>query len=104
MNAPELGKVFTSQENRDAIHLALYCAQAGEKLFPGQKVILSRMTGHALMGNPEHFLGVVDPFLTDSVQPGEWFWICLRPGAITGLRHVYTCRELDGREANTSGG
>ena len=100
MKQPEVGKPPKVEDERDAIHVALYPATAGEYLQPGQKVRLSRVSGHAIAGDPCAFFGVVDPFRVTPVLEGERFWLFIAPGRITGLRHVYTCPEIDGREGN----
>lgn len=98
MKQVELGKLADATAERDAIHLALYPAVAGEQLKPGQRVGVSKVTGHALASLP--YVGVVDPFLDRPVEKGERFWLCVRPGEVTGLRHHYTCPAFDGREAS----
>lgn len=97
MTQVELGKLADATAERDAVHLALYPCVAGETLRPGQRVGVSKVTGHSLASVP--WVGVVDPFLPRPVEPGERFWLCVRPGEVTGLRHVYTCPAFDGREA-----
>ena len=32
----------------------------------------------------------MDPFLSDPVQPGQRYWLCLYPQTVTTLRHVWT--------------
>lgn len=47
-----VGKLAGDSAERDAIHLALYPAVAGETLKPGQRVGVSRVTGRALASVP----------------------------------------------------
>lgn len=98
MTQIELGKTPEPTAERDAIHLACYPAVAGERLNPGQRVGISRVTGNALGSLP--YIGVVDPFLGKVVEKGERFWLCIRPGEVTGLRHHYYHPAFDRREAN----
>lgn len=100
MKQPELGKLCDAAAERDAVHLALYPCVAGERLNPGQRVGVSKVTGHALAA--AKWVGVVDPFLDRAVEPGEKFYICVRPGEVTGLRHVYTHPAFDGGEATVT--
>ena len=97
MKQLKLGKPPEPAAERDAIHLACYPAVAGETLHPGQRVGISKVSGHALAA--VKWIGVVDPFLNQPVQKGERFWLCVRPGEVTGLRHVYTHPAFDGNEA-----
>lgn len=86
MDAPKLGKLIGGDEGRDAIHIAIAPAIAAKKLKPGQHVGLVD-GGFASCKDP---IGIVDPFLTGDVLPGQKFFVCLYPGTITSLRHEWT--------------
>lgn len=77
-----LGTVITEREKRDAIHLAVNPTRAKEKFAPGQAV--------GVDGTSNNPVGIVDPFLTQEVQVGEWFWLVVYPRQITSLRHVWS--------------
>lgn len=82
---------------RDAVHVAVFSAVASERVFPGQavaRVLLeqtetsdARDTHVMSRGTP---IGIVDPFLTQAVNPGERFWVYLFPRTITGLSHRWS--------------
>ncbi len=40
-------------------------------------------------------VGIVDPFLQRSVLQGQRFYLCLFPGTVTSLRHVWTHPALE---------
>lgn len=65
---------------RDAIHIAGQVVQAKEMLKPGEWVSFDGTTTGTLVG-------VVDPFRTEAIQHGEYFWLFVTPCTITGLRH-----------------
>lgn len=73
---------------RDAIHIAVYPAVAGTELYAGQHVAI-RPEG-AFVVRSDEAVGVVDPFLRETVLPGQRFWVLLEPRTITGLRHVWS--------------
>lgn len=77
-----LGMIIDETEKRDAIHLAVEPVVAKECLVCGQHVDADGST------NGE-YVGIVDPFLNDTVEPGERFWLVLYPRQITSLRHVW---------------
>lgn len=89
-----LGKLVTTDKGRDAVHIAIAPVEATEKLYPGQGISL-------VEGNPaqaranEEWDGIVDPFLTSPVFPGQRFWMWMRPGSITSLRHEWTHPAFD---------
>ncbi len=71
-------------DSRDAVHVAIVPAIAGEWLTPGSDVTLIDGKAH----RTERGVGIVDPFLRcEVVHPGVRFWLCLHPGTVTGMRH-----------------
>jgi hypothetical protein len=88
---PQLGQLIDNGERRrDAIHIAVAPVTAAERLAPGQHVGLIEPGNLELVGPSGTSIGVVDPFLTNDVEPGQRFWLLLYPGTITGLRHVWS--------------
>jgi hypothetical protein len=79
-----LGTIIDETQKRDAIHLAVEPIVAPEWLDPGEHVTAS---GHGC-GVGEG-VGIVDPFLTYRVKPGERFWLVIYPRQIKSLRHVW---------------
>jgi hypothetical protein len=75
---------------RDAVHVPIAAVTAAVRLSPGQHVGLIRDDDVQQVGPCERPIGIVDPFLTQEVEPGERFWLFVYPGSITGLRHVWT--------------
>lgn len=71
----KLGQILPDGSiGRDAVHIACAPMLATRAMRPGERLVN----------------GIVDPFLTDMVQPGQWFYLCLFPGTVTSLRHVWT--------------
>lgn len=83
-----LGTIIGEGAGRDAIHLAVEPVIASERLLAGQDVYLLP-DGRAAKGK-DNAVGIVDPFLKESVKPGERFWLIVYPRQITSLRHVWT--------------
>lgn len=82
-----LGQLIDGEGSRDAVHVAIAPMIAGERLTPGQHIGISD-DGKASAAASH--IGVVDPFLTSEVQAGSKFCLCLYPGTIKSLRHVWT--------------
>lgn len=71
---PKLGTIITGTEGRDAVHIAVTPFLATTVLQPGQRLVN----------------GIIDPYLKEPVQPGQWCYMFLYPLTITGLRHVWS--------------
>ena len=75
---------------RDAIHLACEPVIAGENLIPGINIGIKDGKAYSKNQKGLKMLGIVDPFLTKNVKPGEKFWLIVYPRQITSLRHVWS--------------
>lgn len=83
-----LGKIITTPQHRDAVHIAVVPVKAGMTLPPGTPVRLE--DGVAMAEFVGKSIGVVDPFLKVGPYKGQEFWLFLNPGSITSLRHEWT--------------
>ena len=87
----QIGSLIAGNERRrDAIHVAVAPVTAVERLAPGQHI------GLRTPGDTEHvssesaeLIGIVDPFLSGPIAPGERFWMFLYPSTVTGMRHAW---------------
>ena len=84
-----LGSIIDEGEKRDAIHLAVEPAIAGQLLSAGQHVRFDPDTSIAMADTSGEGVGIVDPFLTVTVGKGERFWLVVYPRQINSLRHVW---------------
>lgn len=99
-----LGMIIDANQKRDAIHIAVEPVVAAQKLRPGEDVGFVE-GGVGVCDDP---VGIVDPFLTENVKKGEYFWLLVYPRQITSLHHVWTHpafeavtnRETDRRKAS----
>lgn len=84
-----LGELITTEQQRDAVHIAVCPVVAGQRLTPGTHVHVT--DGRAKRSGKEDIpIGIVDPYLKANVSAGERFWLFLYPGSITSLRHEWT--------------
>ncbi len=95
MNEVKLGQLVEGDAHRDAVHVAVAPCVAGEWLEPGDRVFLGVANGRAYLLTTAYphtgvGVGIVDPFLSAGIKEGERFWLCLYPGTVTSLRHVWT--------------
>jgi len=122
-NPPKLGQLIKEPVERDAVHIAVIPVQAGDDhIIPGEPLkfawgsrsVVLRCTDY----DPENAVGVADPFLftrpnkegpitishpdyreiderPTSIRKGDWFWMFLLPGSVTGMRHHYYCAAID---------
>mgnify|MGYP003476804670 FL=1 len=88
---PQLGKLITEPQHRDAIHIAVAPVTAGETLKPGQPIGFATEGDAFTVVAGVHTIGIVDPFLPEkAVYKGEQFYMFLYPNTITSLRHDWT--------------
>ncbi len=88
-----IGRLITTPQQRDAIHVAVAPVTAHCKLYPAEGVCFvsgsNEIVSRAGVAAGET-IGIVDPFLDRVVAPGERFWVFLFPGTVTSLRHDWT--------------
>jgi hypothetical protein len=82
-----IGKIIAEERHRDAIHIAVAPIEAAHELKPGERVgVMEGKAVTSILCNP---VGIVDPFLTHIVLPGQKFYLFLFPGSIESLRHEW---------------
>ena len=97
---PQLGKLIEAGEQRDAIHIAIAPVVAAHTLDPGQHVGFTEAGNIELVGDCDHPIGIVDPFLPNKVRKGERFFMCMYPRSTTGaIRHSWEHPAFIGAEA-----
>lgn len=96
MSELNLGRLITTEQHRDAIHIAVAPVVAAETLQPGDHVGLNA-EGKA-DGDAKH-IGVIDPFLKSTVRAGSTVWLFLYPNTITSLRHEWIHPAFNGPQA-----
>lgn len=98
MSELKLGQLIEGYQERDAIHIAVAPVVAAEHLAPGQHV---GFTVGWRVGTCDAPIGIVDPFLTVDVEPGQQCWLFLYPQTITALRHDWTHPAFAERQAGS---
>lgn len=93
---PKLGQLITSEEKKDAIHVAICPVVANERIAPGQElgiVKIQKIPGQddrIFVGAMGKSIGIADPFLKEMILPDETFYLVLFPYTVTSLRHEWT--------------
>lgn len=87
-----LGKTPIYRDVRDAVHVAVISVAAGEGLEPGDWVEIEgrgifALTAMKCSSDKSEAVGIVDPFRETSVDEGDYFWLVVKPGTVTNLRH-----------------
>jgi len=86
-----LGTIIGPNEKRDAIHLAVDPVVASQWMEPGDHINFIRGSNRLVeVVDRKDAIGIVDPFLEESVEKGERFWLVVYPRQITSLRHVWS--------------
>lgn len=106
-----LGEVPQRVGMRDAVHVAVIGAVTAHRMAPGSRVGLTESGELSMVASP--VVGVVDPYLPPGeIPPGTTVWLCLLPGTVTGMRHVWSAPGFEvrppgpgvGAEKGPSGG
>lgn len=82
----KIGQLIDADAKRDAVHVAIAPVAANERLLPGQPV---GVFGINLATGAGPHVGIIDPFLTATVEPGQRCWLFMLPNTVTGLRHQW---------------
>lgn len=92
----ELGRLIYGHQERDAVHFAVVPVIASEPLVRGQRIKLTRDTkDHVSPAETNDYIGIVDPFLySDRVERHSKFFMVLRPGSVTSMRHHWNSPDF----------
>lgn len=95
MNQPTVGKLITkSNQQRDAIHVAIAPVIAMDEIFPGSRIGFSSLDNNegrfVIMCPEKSSVGIADPFLKRKILKGEEFWMFLYPSSIKSIRHDWS--------------
>lgn len=101
----KLGELVEELDQRDAVHVAIIAMEAGGYLPVGVGVRLDEKHPGMVFESKwrGNSVGIVDPFLTSGVKPGERCWVLLFPGTVTGMRHVWQHPSFVNRLTGTEG-
>jgi len=91
-----IGTKLTEEAGRDAIHVAVMAVRAMRTVRPGQHIGIVE-PGWASPA-VQNLIGIADPFLSGTIETGEWFWMLLYPRTITTLRHVWEHPDVPSEE------
>lgn len=97
----KVGELIPPGSQRDAIHIAVAPVVASERLEPGQTIGFTNDDMRSVEGcELPMSVGIVDPFLRQTVEEGQSFWMFLHPNTITSLRHNWTHPAFGGVETD----
>lgn len=86
-----IGTLLPNEVNgRDAVHMAVIAATAVKHVTPGE---------HVALFQGKEPVGIADPFLKETINPGQRYWLFLYPRTITSLAHHWTHPEIPSQEA-----
>lgn len=84
-----IGSLITTEQHRDAIHVAIAPVTANENLSPGQHVGFVVPGNTDLVGQSDNCIGIIDPFYEGRIFKDDCCWLFLYPLSVTGLRHEW---------------
>jgi hypothetical protein len=84
-----IGKLIDQERHRDAIHIAVAPIEAAHELRPGERIGIHEGKAFGAAVGLITAIGIVDPFLTHVILPGQKFYMFLFPGSISSLRHEW---------------
>lgn len=84
-----LGKVPVELGLKDAVHVAIVSLRAGQALSPGDSIKMNA-NGEAIWCNAKESFGVVDPYRTNKIPRGGYFWCQMNMDEIENVKHVWS--------------
>ncbi len=98
----ELGQPPAVDARRDAVHVAIvpaiYQDDEGYSAIPSSKVKFAE-DGSVYNTDASDWEGIIDPFPSSMVKPGQRVWVLMRPGAVKHLRHTWQHVSLEDESA-----
>lgn len=94
MSKIKLGELVNEEIGRDAVHIAVIPCKSDEALAPSQPVKVVQ-PGLVRGCNRSEYVGIVDPFLNDIVQPGQVFLLVLIPNSVQDVSHHWNHPAFD---------
>ena len=84
-----IGKIHTTTQQRDAIHIAIAQVTAATSLAAGTDVgFIGLSKTH--VNQCENPIGIIDPFLKEPAHAGDRVWLFLYPNTVTSLSHHWS--------------
>ena len=93
MHDIQLGQKITTDQERDAIHIAVIPLVAAGEFLPGQPFRLAYTDNTKAVpvttADSTDCIGIIDPFLDENeyIGEGDRVWGVLFPNTVTGMRH-----------------
>lgn len=86
---------------RDAIHIPIISCRMSCDMDPNTEVSIIKINDDYVAKPKDDggiYHGYIDPFCDKAIK-GKYYWVCLRPGTVTSLRHVWeVTNEYDSYE------
>ena len=83
--------------SKDAFHVPAVFACCYGSVSPGDNVRFpnSYDVSYVEKCSVEQRHGVVSPFITNEIEPGELFWVLLKPNLVEGLTHSFKIKGFE---------